>query len=74
LHETSPASQIDSHGLVLAADLQEIIKAWASLADPLKAAILAIVRADITHPSKNFSGTPPPVSGETIHPAEKKEG
>jgi hypothetical protein len=45
LSETSPASQIDSHGLVPPADLQEILKAWPSLAEPLKAAVLAIVRS-----------------------------
>jgi hypothetical protein len=53
-------------------DLCEVVTAWQSLAEPLKAAILVIVRAGIALTSKNFFGTPPPVSGETINPAETK--
>lgn len=74
LGETSSASQIDSHVSGLPADLQEVVTAWQSLSEPLKAAVLAIIRTVKDGRGKNFPDTHPPVSGETTSPAEIKEG
>jgi hypothetical protein len=51
-------------------DLAEIAAAWHSLIEPLKAAVLAIVRTANALAPSNFPDTVPPVSGETINPAE----
>jgi len=53
-------------------DLAKVVVAWGKLSEPLQAAILAIVRSVTELPSSTFPDTPPPVSGETTHPAETK--
>jgi hypothetical protein len=53
--------------------LSEVVAAWALLAEPLKAAVLAIIRTAKADHSNHFPGTPPPLSGETTNPAEHKE-
>ena len=72
LHEKQVPSQVASHNSVLPVDLQEIVAAWESLASPFKAAVLAIVRTVNAGTPKNFPDTPPPMSGESINPAEIK--
>jgi hypothetical protein len=73
-----PKIEALSHGLSqnsgVGSDLREVVAAWSSLAEPLKAAILAIVRAVKGVTPNNFPETTPPVSGERTNPAEKKEG
>jgi len=54
-------------------DLAKVVVAWEKLSAPLKAAILAIVQSVTGLPSPIFPDMPPPVSGETTHPAELKE-
>jgi len=54
--------------------LSEVIAAWPRLIDPLKAAVLAIVRTVKSGRAKNFPDTYPPMSGKTTNQAETKEG
>jgi hypothetical protein len=53
--------------------LSEVIAAWSSLPEPLKAAVLAIIRTVKAGRAKNLPDTCPPMSGGTTNQAETKE-
>jgi hypothetical protein len=59
-HKSAAPSQGDSQEI---AELKEVVSAWPRLTDPLKAAVLALVRTAVAPPARMGRASAPPRGG-----------